>query len=153
MQLSAGCSYKVNSATTTPVGDLSAQTLFTKGRITGVDANGNVTPERVPGFYLRDAVSEVPAGIHMYTTQVDSEWWCIDARLNKKQLPETKIFRLGSGQTVELAIGTKLILCEGSFTSEGTIVSAPTAVSVTTGVKQVVATSNCYGYLIDRERE
>ena len=97
MQLSAGCSYKVNSATTIPVGDLSAQTLFTKGRITGVDANGNTTPERVPGFYLRDAVSEVPAGVHVYTTQVDSEWWCIDARLNKKQLPETKIFRFGSG--------------------------------------------------------
>lgn len=153
MQLAAGRSYKVNNPITIDVQNLSAQTLFVKGRITGVDANGNSTPERIPGFYLRDVVSEVPAGFHVYTTQEDSEWWCIDAKLNRAQLPTTQIFRLSNSQSTDLPVGTRLILCEGTLSVGGSTIAAPTAAFISSAPKNVTAVGDCYGYLIDRERE
>lgn len=152
LQLAANNTFKVAVSETMPVNKLDTQTLYTKGSITGVDESGNQMQPRSPGFYLRDAVSEVPAGVHTYTTQEDCEWWCIDAKLNHAQLPITQIFRLNAGQTTDLAVGTKLILCEGSLTLPSGVTNAPSAISVSNSVTQVTANANCYGYLIDRER-
>ena len=152
LKLAANNSFKVSNAAEIPVEQLDTQTLYTKGRITGVDVNGNTTPERIPGFYLRDAVSMVPAGEHVYTTQEDSEWWCIDAKLNHAQLPTTQIFRLNNGQSTDLPVGTRVILCEGTLSVGGGTIDAPTAAFINSAPKNVTAVGDCYGYLIDRER-
>ena len=152
LQLAANNTFKVSVSETMPVDKLDTQTLYTKGSITGVDDNGNKMQPRYPGFYLRDAVSEVPAGVHTYTTQEDCEWWCIDAKLNHAQLPTTQIFRLNNGQSTDLPVGTRLILCEGTLSVGGGTIDAPTAAFINSAPKNVTAVGDCYGYLIDRER-
>ena len=126
-------------------------TLYTKGLMTAVkDGDPSyVIVDRVPGMYSQD-LKDAPAGTYYFTVREDSEWWCINYTANGNKLPNVSVFRLNSGDTIVLPLGTKLFICEGDHTINGTAATSPTSYEVSLSPATIVATTNCYGfYLLD----
>lgn len=75
-------------------------TLFTKGRITGVNTStGEALDERVPGV-LSTSLGPLKAGKRVLTAEEDSEWWCLDSRVNSAALPGIALVHATAGQRV-----------------------------------------------------
>lgn len=122
-------------------------TVVTKGRITGVNrATGAAVIERVPGYTNKDRTGLL-AGVYDFTAQEDSEWWCINQRINGGSLPDVDIFSASVGQVIELPAGTKLLLCQGSLSVGDTQYDAPQTFQVNSQQTVFVAGEQCYGFL------
>lgn len=145
--IAAGDTYSVNLTADTDGPGLGNITVVTKGRITGVDrATGAVVPDRVPGYSNKYRTGLI-AGIYDFTAQQDSEWWCINQRINRNRLPDVDVFSAATGQVVEMPAGTKLLLCEGSLSVGDTQYDAPQAFQVTSQQTVFVAGAQCYGLI------
>ena len=126
-------------------------TLYTKGLITAIKQSDPdfIIVDRIPGLYS-ETLKDIPAGTYIFTASTDSEWWCINYAANNNKLPNVSMFRLNSGETITLPVGTKLFVCEGDHTINGTAATSPTSYDVSLAPATIFATTNCYGfYLLD----
>ena len=143
--------FKVIYAKDTTRAETGNLTLYTKGLMTGVkDSDPSfIIVDRAPGLYSQD-LKDVPAGIYFFTAREPSEWWCISHTTNGNKLPNVPIFRLNSGETQVLPLRTKLFICEGTYTINGTAATSPISYEVSLAPADIIATTNCYGfYLLD----
>lgn len=146
-EIPSGGSYAVTLTGDTDGPGLGNITLVTKGHIAGVcRATGAEVIERLPGYTNKDRTGLL-AGIYDFTAQENSEWWCINQKINRGQLPNVDIFSASIGQVIELPIGTKLMLCIGSLSVGGTQYNAPQAFQVTSTQTAFVAGAQCYGFI------
>jgi hypothetical protein len=146
-EIPAGEPYVVNLTGDTDGPGLGNITVVTKGRITGVNrATGAAVIDRVPGYTNKDRTGLL-AGIYDFTAQENSEWWCINQKTNKDRLPNVDIFSASMGQVVELPVGTKLLLCQGSLSVGDTQYDAPKAFQVSSQQTVFVAGEQCYGFI------
>lgn len=146
-EIPAGESYVVNLTADTDGPGLGNITVVTKGHITGVDrSTGAPVADRTPGYTNKDRTGLI-AGVYDFTAQEDSEWWCINQRTNKNRMPNVDIFSASMGQVVELPVGTKLLLCEGSLSVGDTQYDAPQAFEVTSQRTVFVAGEQSYGFI------
>jgi hypothetical protein len=145
--ISAGETYAVHLTKDTDGSGLGNITLVTKGRITGVNrATGAAVIDRVPGYTNKDRAGLL-AGSYDFTAQENSEWWCINQKTNKDRLPNVDIFSASMGQVVELPVGTKLLLCQGSLSVGDSQYDAPQAFQVSSQQTVFVAGEQCYGFI------
>jgi hypothetical protein len=152
--LTKGHKYTVSVAADMPKGQVQNLTLFTKGRVVGVNKDG-VTPTLVPvrtAGYTNLDLPVVPAGSYEYEAHEESEWWCIDYVHNRKQLPDAKVFSLAAGGAAALPVGTKLLLCAGSVVVNGAQYSAPKVFDLASGDVVVSAEDQCYGFTFTKVR-
>ena len=152
--LAKGNKYTANVVADIPRSQVQTITLFTKGRVVGVNKDG-VTPTLVPvrtAGYTNLDLPVVPAGSYEYEAHEESEWWCIDYVHNRKQLPDAKVFSLAAGGTAALPVGTKLLLCAGSVVVNGAQYSAPKVFDLASGDVVVTAEDQCYGFTFTKVR-
>jgi hypothetical protein len=146
-KISAGYSYAATLTSDTDGPGLGNITLVTKGLITGVNRDsGASVVNRVPG-YTNHGRTGMLAGIYDFTAQEDSEWWCINKKVNKNCLPDVEIFTASMGQVIELTPGTKLLLCQGRMSAEETEYSSSKAFYVRQQQTTFVAGEQCYGFI------
>jgi hypothetical protein len=145
-----------------PVSRLQKAALMVKGRITGVREDGSATHVKTPGFMVRGVKNlVVPEGESIFTAEEDSYWWCLKLDSNPDGIPETDTFYITAGDDRELPIGSRLILCLGELSIEDKIFQAkddpetplPVGIRIKTGPKTVKAITDCFGYLVDSEKE
>lgn len=72
--------------------------------------------------------------------------WCISDDLNNDYIPEVEKWFLASGQTVNLPVGTKLFMCQGNLSIDGSTKSNPTQIHIKTSETAVTANEDCYGF-------
>jgi hypothetical protein len=146
-KISSGYSYAATLTSDTDGPGLGNITLVTKGLITGVNRDsGESVVNRVPG-YTNHGRTGMLAGIYDFTAQEDSEWWCINQRINKNRLPDVEIFTASTGEVIELTPGTKLLLCQGSMSTGDAEYTSPKALYVRNQQNTFVAGEQCYGFI------
>jgi hypothetical protein len=135
---------------------MSAQTLYTKGRLSGFYAS---EPERaaltrVPGFANDMLPNPLPPLTLEMTADEDSEWWCISAPANKK-LPSVSFIRIQPGESQVMQAGSLVLVCEGSALFGAKQVVGPLSVRVTDQVSVEVPASagSMYAMLFDCEKD
>jgi hypothetical protein len=146
-EIPSGEKYVVNLTRDTDGPGLGNITLVTKGRIAGVNRGTGVPiADRTPGYTNKDRTG-LPAGIYDFTAQENSEWWCINQKTNRNRRPDVGIFAASMGQVVELPVGTKLLLCQGSLSVGDAQYDAPQAFQVSSQQTVFVAGEQCYGFI------
>jgi hypothetical protein len=109
-KLKAGESYtvKVSGNLVVPSTSSGNITLWTKGRITGINIKTKEsTRERIPGVFSLDTLN-IPCGDFLFTAEEDSEWLCINYIANRKKLPKVEIKR---GNTISILADSKILVC------------------------------------------
>lgn len=136
MGLKAGMVYRVFVTPGTTRENLPGRTLWTKGRITGTNGAGHPVQDRIPGAFSLELPEPKP-GFSTLEAASDAEWWCVDKAINGGYLPEVGVLRVPEGQSITLAPGTKLLVCDGVgqvggvSLSPGTSLETPTATPMT----------------------
>ena len=127
--------------------------LWTKGLITGVREDGFKPMPRAPGHFNLDR-DIMLAGLYTFTAKEDSEWWCVNWRLNRGDLPGIVPLRLSAGQRVALLPGTLLLVCSGVLQTRLGDLGQGVEVTVNDQVEEVSASSAgpVYGMIFDRVR-
>jgi hypothetical protein len=131
---------------------MSAQTIYTKGRITGHKVNDPsfVAAERKAGFGNDLLPDPVPALNLIMTAQEESEWWCVSLPLNKS-LPSVEYIRLTPNESMPVSSGDLIFICEGSANFSGNVVNGPTTVRVVNAAGLVSLDTPVYGMRLDKE--
>jgi len=131
---------------------MSAQTIYTKGRITGHKVNDPsfVAAERKAGFGNDLLPNPVPALTMLMTTQEYSEWWCVSLPANTS-LPAVEYIRLAPNESMSISNGDLIFICDGTASFSGSVVNGPTAVRVTNASELVAVNAPVYGMRLDRE--
>lgn len=131
---------------------LSAQTLYTKGRITGHQDGDSNTPAatRVVGFGNDMLPNPVPSVTMKMTVQEDAEWWCVSVPSNKS-LPAVEYIRLQPGESMPVANGNLIFVCSGSASFSGNNVDSPVAVRVSNASDLLAVDAPVYAMRFDRE--
>lgn len=131
---------------------LSAQTLYTKGRITGHKEGDVNTPAatRVAGFGNDMLPNPVPAVTMKMTVQEDAEWWCISIPSNRS-LPAVEYIRLQPGESLPVADGNLVFVCAGRASFSGSVVEGPIAVRVSSASDLLAVDTSVYAMRFDRE--
>jgi hypothetical protein len=147
--LAEGESYSITVTEDTDGSRIGNITLWTKGRVEGVDRSGRVQIElRVPGYNNINR-GLVPAGVYDYVAVEASEWWCINYTANRNRLPVVQVFSYAPGEVHPLPVGTKLLLCAGSVSFGETQYDAPAAFEVSSEQATFVAGEQCYGFIFE----
>jgi hypothetical protein len=101
LSLPAGHSYGVLAGADRPRSSVGTITLFTKGRITGTNlTTGEQLSDRLPGL-MSNTLDAIKSGRYVLTAAEDSEWWCLDERVNGGLLPGVTLVNAEEGQVVE----------------------------------------------------
>ena len=131
---------------------LTAQTIYTKGRITGhkVGDPSFVAAERIAGFGNDLLPNPVPALTMLMTAQEYSEWWCVSLPTNTS-LPAVEYIRLTPNESMSISNGDLIFICDGTASFSGSVVNGPTAVRVTNASELVAVNAPVYGMRLDRE--
>jgi hypothetical protein len=152
-KLSAGEQFVVLARDNIPRSDMSAKTFYTVGRMNAAhELTGVYTPDRPAGFFSPNELPDVlTRGKTTLTAVTDSEWWCLEGKLaaNKGKAPVMTPVVLEQGQSAQLPVGTKLLVCEGSGTIGNQTFSQAQAVTIATEEKALVATSKFFGLIFD----
>lgn len=132
---------------------LSAQTIYTKGRITGYrsDDPTQSAAERAPGFGNDMLPNPVPAVTMKMTVQEDSKWWCISIPENTS-LPAVDYIRLQPGEKMSIARDDLIFVASGRAAFSGTTVEGPLAVRVANASELLAVGAPVYGMRFDREK-
>jgi hypothetical protein len=134
--------------------DMSSKTFYTVGRMNAAhELEGVYTPDRPAGFFSPNELPEVlTRGKTTLTAATNSEWWCLEGKLpaNKGKAPVMTPVVLEQGQSAQLPIGTKLLVCEGAGVVGNKAFSKSQAFEVATEEKTLVATSKFFGLVFDR---
>ena len=133
-----------------PPNRLSAQAIYTKGRITGYRANDptQLAAERVPGFGHDLLPNPVPAVTVRMTVQEDAEWWCVSSPANDS-LPVVEYIRLQPGENLAVHASDMVFICAGQAECNGRIVTGPVAVRISSDTSMVALDSSVYGMKFD----
>lgn len=152
-KLNAGEQFVVLARDNIPRSTMSAKTFYTVGRMNAEHETAGVyTPDRPAGFFSPNQLPDVlTRGKTTLTAVTDSEWWCLEGKLspNKGKAPVMTPVILEQGQSAQLPVGTKLLVCEGSGTIGNQTFSQAQAVKVATAEKTLVATSKFFGLIFD----
>jgi hypothetical protein len=150
--LAAGERYTINVTDDTDGSQIGNITLWTKGRIDGVDRSGQVQIlPRVPGYNNINR-GPAPAGVYDYVAIEPSEWWCFNYTANRNSLPSVDAFSIAAGEVKVLPVGTKLLLCEGSVSFGEIQYDAPAAFEISSEQAAFVAGQQCYGFIVAEEK-
>lgn len=151
VRVDAGEAFDIHVARETALNRLSAQTIYTKGRITGhyTDNPSRSSLVRGPGFATDNLPSPLPALHLKLTAQEPSEWWCLSV-LENASLPAVSFFRLQPNAGAEMQAGTLLFVCEGAATVAGEQVSGPVAVNFSNTTVITAGNNSVYGMIFDR---
>lgn len=151
VSVDAGETFDIRVARETALNRLSAQTLYTKGLITGhyADDPSHSTLVRGPGFATDNLPSPLPALHIKLTAQEPSEWWCISAPANQT-LPSVSFLRLQPNESTEAQAGALIFLCDGSASASGKQLSGPVAVNVQNSTVITAGDNPVYGMIFDR---
>lgn len=134
MALPAGHSYGLIVGADRDRAAVGTVTLFTKGRITGVNVStGEQLDVREPGV-LSTTLGPLKAGKRVLTAEDAAEWWCIDERVNGFSLPAVSLVRAAAGQLVPGLCFVASGISEGFWGPD------------------CVAQDDCYVLVFDRER-
>lgn len=146
-----GETFDIRVARETALNRLSAQTLYTKGLITGHYVNDPTRSALVrgPGFATDNLPSPLPALHIRLTAQEPSEWWCLSAQSNKS-LPSVSFLRLQPNESVEVQAGAFVFICEGAPSAAGKQVSGPAAISAQSSTVITAGNNPVYGMIFDR---
>lgn len=121
MRLAAGKSYGYLVQGAKPRSAMHALGLWVQGCIESRNVQTGATNTlRQPGAFSGEFPA-IAAGRYVLTALQDTDWWCIDQKVNGGVLPQVEPLRLTQGQQVS---GLLLIL---SGPDEGTITSSYTA--------------------------
>lgn len=147
-----GETFDIRVARETALSRLSAQTIYTKGRITGHYANepSRSALVRGPGFATDNLPNPLPALHLTMTAEEPSEWWCISTPANRS-LPNVSFLRLQPGESESFVAGSLIFVCEGQAQVNGTNVAGPMAIRVQNPTTFVAGGSAVYGMIFDRE--
>lgn len=151
VSVDAGETFDIRVARETALNRLSAQTLYTKGLITGHYVNDPTRSALVrgPGFATDNLPSPLPALHLKLTAQEPSEWWCLSVPSNRS-LPSVSFLRLQPNQRVEVQKGTLIFVCDGSLSADGNQLSAPVAVNAQSLTVLTAGDNPVYGMIFDR---
>lgn len=143
-RLAAGKSYTVSFTQETPADSTELPTLWTKGRILAPE-NG-LYPDRVAGSFSKGRSTPYPEGTYTFVVAEDSEWWCAPRCMQIVSLisiPSTGEFSFPSG--------TLGMVCSGSLSFSGTIISAGEPFVIGETPRSGVAGENAvYGLIFER---
>lgn len=147
-----GDSFKYEVRRSAAPSRLSAQTLYTKGRISGVNQTNpdHAAVTRVPGFGNDQLPDPVPAVVMEMTAQEDSEWWCLSAPTNHS-LPAVDYIRLQAGENRPVQAGDLIFICDGTVECRGQTLQGPTALRVSAGTTLTAVGAPVYAMQFDRE--
>jgi len=152
-KLNAGEQFVVLARDNIPRSDMSAKTFYTVGRMNAAhEMAGVYTPDRPAGFFSPNELPDVlTRGKTTLTAEVNSEWWCLEGKLtpNKGKAPLMTPVVLEQGQSVQLPVGTKLLVCEGVGAIGDRTFSQAQALTVATEEKTLTATSKFFGLIFD----
>lgn len=131
---------------------LSAQTLYTKGRITGHRDGDSTTSAatRVAGFGNDMLPNPVPSVTMKMTVQEDAEWWCVSVPANKS-LPMVEYIRLQPGESIPVTNNNLIFVCSGRASFSGNTVDGPIAVRVSSASVLLASDTPVYAMRFDRE--
>lgn len=131
---------------------LSAQTMYTKGRITGHRADDPNQPaaERVPGFGNDMLPNPLPAVTMKMMANEAAEWWCVSVPANKS-MPAVEYIRLQPGDSLPVSAGDLIFVCAGQAECNGKVVTGPLAVRVSNDASLMALESSVYAMKFDRE--
>ena len=89
-----------------------------------------------------------------WPTLETTEWWCVNYRANRHELPDILPFRMHAGQERMLPTGTMLFICCGDMHVGDQVLSVGTEVLVSGDSVKVRASKDgpVYGMIFDRER-
>lgn len=120
--------------------------LQTSGHIHDVELNTGATQDR----YAGDSTLSKPEPNGSWEMSIieDAVVWCYSPNVNT--VPVTLAhFALPDGQSVNLAPGTQLFLCEGVLSIGVITVAAPKQLRVGAAAKSVTAVGNCLGLILN----
>lgn len=124
--------------------------LYTRGHATMTRQ-----PDRFPGHFTREDIPLTRAGNYTLQAVEDTEWWCMDARLNGGRRPRTlEPIRLSPFESVSLPRGTRVFLVAGCVLagSSDRVRTAPLALEVDSPMLQLTAAdSHLYGFNLGTE--
>jgi len=127
--------------------DTSAATLLcTSGSMTGIDLTGaqSVVPIQTGDLITPEIHRAAPR--HQSQTMHDGyTLWCYSPESNHGYDADIEKFQLDGGSETIVPIGTKLFLCSGTLTANGTNVDAPAQIHIKTGNQLVQAVTTCHG--------
>lgn len=131
---------------------LSAQTMHTKGRITGHRADDPTQPaaERVPGFGNDMLPNPLPAVTMKMTIQEDAEWWCVSMPANKS-MPAVEYIRLQPGDSLSVFVGDRIFVCAGQAQCNGVTVTGPVALRIANDASITATDVPVYAIKFDRD--
>lgn len=150
---SAGEVFDLKNMRSTSTDRLSAQTIYTAGRITGYYVENPSMPaiERVPGFATDLLPNPLPKLHLKMQVQEDAVWWCVSLPENPS-LPSVSYVRLQAGQSQSLPAGSLIFVCHGAATANGQAVNGPVSVRAQNDVLLTAGDGPVYAMVFDRER-
>lgn len=153
VSVNAGEVFDLENMRSTNTNRLSAQTIYTVGRITGHYIENPSVPaiERVPGFATDLLPNPLPKLHLKMQAQEDSVWWCISLPTNPS-LPGVSYIRLQAGQSQSLPAGSLTFVCHGSANANGQAITGPVSVRAQNEVLLTAGNSPVYAMVFDRER-
>ncbi len=75
---------------------------------------GEVLAVRERGVFS-PSLPVLASGLYTATALENSEWWCIDRRLNNNNLPRVWPLDAKAGVELTLPAGTRLLVCDGAL--------------------------------------
>lgn len=149
---SVGDSFKYDVRKSVPPHQLSAQTIYTKGRISGFSETDptHAAVTRVPGFGNDQLPNPVPAVVMEMTAQEDSEWWCLSVPANQS-LPAVDYIRLQAGENSPVQAGDLIFICDGTAECGGQTLRGPIALRVSSDAVLEARGVPVYALKFDRE--
>lgn len=150
----AGEVFDIVNVRETQTSRLSAQTIYTAGRITGhyVDSPAAPALERVPGFATDLLPNPLPKLHLKMTVQEDAVWWCMSVPMNAS-LPGVAYVRLQAGQSQSLPAGSLIFICHGAATANDQAVNGPVSVRAQNDVLLTAGDGPVYAMVFDREND
>lgn len=133
---------------------LTAQTLFTKGLITGFSSENESfrALNRVPGFGNDNLPNPVPHVNMKMTVEQDAEWWCVSVPTNAS-LPTVTFVRGAPEQLLPLSIGDLILVCSGSGVINEKFINAPAAIRITTNTNLLCGSEGLYAMKFDKDKD
>jgi len=152
VSVSAGEVFDLKNMRSTNTKRLSAQTMYTVGRITGHYVENPSVPaiERVPGFATDLLPNPLPKLHLKMQAQEDSVWWCISLPTNPS-LPGVSYVRLQAGQSQSLPAGPLVFVFHGEATVNSRAITGPTPVRAQNDVLLTAGDGPVYAMVFDRE--
>lgn len=141
-----GQTYSVTYHVGSTLGRMKTLALWTKGLLTGVNAaTGEPVASQQEGLFWLDRGEDhfIPAGEYHFTSQEDTEWWCVDRESTTLHFEP---IRVKAGENLPLNVGDMIFMCDGSFTIDNEPIVPPLAFKVGSAGKILQAETNCYGY-------